>query len=108
MDHRPDQGPRGVVFTAVASGVPHFPNLGFVKLAEFVLRGQPQWDAIAIDSAMQGDHTIHVPLSRPLPVYVLYATAVAACDGTVSFYPDLYQHDATLERRLGLAPITRP
>lgn len=78
------------------------------ELAQFVLRGQPQWDAIAIDSAMQGDHTIHVPLSRPLPVYVLYATAVAACDGTVSFYPDLYQHDATLERRLGLAPITRP
>ena len=40
-------------------------------------------------------------------VFVLYATAVAMGDGTVSFYPDLYNHDATLERVLGLAAVTR-
>jgi murein L,D-transpeptidase YcbB/YkuD len=77
------------------------------ELAEFVLRGQEPWDAIAIDSAMRGDRTLHVPLTRPIPVFVLYATAVAAGDGTVSFYPDLYKHDAALERLLGLVSPAR-
>jgi murein L,D-transpeptidase YcbB/YkuD len=39
---------------------------------------------------------------------VLYATAVADADGTVSFYPDLYKHDALLEQALGLTPIATP
>ena len=77
-------------------------------LTEFVLRGQDPWDRAAIDSAMHGSRTLHVPIARPLPVFVLYATAVADGDGTVSFYPDLYRHDARLERALGLQAITAP
>lgn len=75
------------------------------ELAQLVLRGQEPWDAAAIDSAMHGDRTLHVPLARPIPVFVLYVTADASADGVVRFYPDLYKHDAALERRL--APLPR-
>lgn len=73
------------------------------SLAALVLRGQPGWDAAAIDSAMHGSRTVHVPIERPLGVFVLYATAVVATDGTVYFYPDLYGRDAILARALRAA-----
>ena len=76
-------------------------------LAEFVLRGQEPWDRVAIDSITTGDGTVHVPVVRPIQVVVLYATAAVAEDGTVRFYPDLYRHDAALERALGIAPVSR-
>jgi L,D-transpeptidase YcbB len=76
-------------------------------LAELVLRGQPSWDLAAILAAIDGTRTVRVPIARPLTVYVLYATTAASETGTVSFYPDLYGHDAALERALGLPPIPR-
>lgn len=69
-------------------------------LAELVLRGQSGWDATAIDAAMHGSRTVHVPIDRPLGVFVLYATTVVGDDGTVYFYPDLYGRDATIARAL--------
>ena len=77
-------------------------------LAELVLRDQAPWDRQAIDSAMNGEKTLHVPVVRPFTVYVLYATTLVDNQGEVRFYPDLYRHDATLERALGLEPITAP
>jgi len=77
-------------------------------LAELVLRGQAGWDREAIDSVARGTRTVHVPIARPVTVLVLYATAVTTDGGTVSFYPDLYRHDAALERALGLPAIPAP
>jgi murein L,D-transpeptidase YcbB/YkuD len=74
-------------------------------LAELVLRAQPSWDLAAILAAIDGTRTVHVPIARPVTVYVLYATAAASEKGAVSFYPDLYGRDAALERALGLAAI---
>ena len=74
-----------------------------VALAELVLRDQPGWGPAAIDSAMHGDRSIHVRVADPVAVFILYATAVARPDGSVSFYPDLYRHDAALARTLQLA-----
>ena len=74
-------------------------------LAELVLRGQETWDAAAVDAAMHGTGTIHVPIARPMVVYVLYATTTVDGAGTVHFHPDIYGHDATLERVLGLPPV---
>ena len=76
------------------------------ELAELVLRDQPPWNREAMDSVMNGDRTVHVPIVRPLTVFVLYATAAVDGTGEVRFYPDLYRHDAALERALGLPPIT--
>ena len=74
-------------------------------LAELVLRDQSPWTRGTIDSVMAGDTTVHVPIVRPLTVFVLYATAVVDATGDVSFYPDLYRHDAALEQALRLTPV---
>ena len=39
-------------------------------------------------------------IEAPIPVVLYYATAVAHRDGAVSFYADIYGHDAALERAL--------
>ena len=50
----------------------------------------------------------HVALPEPLPVYVLYMTAWAEADGTVSFAPDLYGHDAVHDMLLARARPAEP
>jgi murein L,D-transpeptidase YcbB/YkuD len=81
-------------------------------LAELVLRGQGAWDRTAIEAAMEDSaRTQHVRLSRPMVVYVLYATAVVDGAGAVHFYPDIYGHDRALDRVLGARdqePASRP
>ena len=75
-------------------------------LAEWVLAGQEGWDRVAIADAMTSEErSQRVSIARPLPVYVLYATAVAGENAPLRFYPDLYGHDAALARALGLAPV---
>lgn len=78
-------------------------------LAEFVLRGEPGWDRGRIDGMMRDVEgpMLRVTLSRPLPVYILYATVVVSEGGTAYFYPDVYGHDAALARALGV-PYAAP
>ncbi len=35
-------------------------------------------------------------LENPFPVVIFYTTVLAATDGTVSFYDDIYGHDEAL------------
>lgn len=63
------------------------------KLAQYVLRDQPEWTAEAIDAAMKSGQEKHVKLRTPIPVYILYKTAWVH-DGGVRFLKDLYGHDA--------------
>ncbi len=70
-------------------------------LAAWVLRDDPKWTRERIDQAMRsGPQDAHVTLPRPIPVLLVYATAVAPEDGTVRFFEDIYGHDATLEDAL--------
>lgn len=71
-----------------------------VSLALWTLRDQPGWTADRIRSAMYGEETIRVALSKPIPVLIVYGTAVVMEDGEVRFFEDIYGHDATLERAL--------
>jgi murein L,D-transpeptidase YcbB/YkuD len=41
-----------------------------------------------------------VPLSTPLPIVVMYATAVVCTDGPVHFFHDIYGQDAALRSEL--------
>lgn len=71
------------------------------ELAAWVLREYPQWPAEKIKAAMNGTKDdIYVTLKQPIPVLILYATAVVHEDGAVHFYEDIYGHDATLENAL--------
>lgn len=78
-------------------------------LAQRLLRDQAGWDSTAIETAMRQRRPRQVALTRPVPVHVLYATAVAREDGAIQFYDDIYGHDATLARQLRRGyPYQRP
>jgi murein L,D-transpeptidase YcbB/YkuD len=70
------------------------------RLAEAVLERQQGWDRARIDSAMHGHRTFRVNLELPIPVYVLYLTAMPDDRGDVHFSRDIYGHDAALIRAL--------
>jgi L,D-transpeptidase YcbB len=63
------------------------------KLAQYVLRDQPEWTEEDIDRAMTSGHEKHVKLKTAIPVYILYNTAWVH-DGGVRFLKDIYGHDA--------------
>jgi len=69
------------------------------KLAQFVLRNQPEWDAIKINKAMRARKPSIVDIKQKIPVLIFYNTA-SANKGEVDFYPDIYDHDSTLKSAL--------
>ncbi len=69
-------------------------------LAEMVLHDQPTWDRTRIEEAMARSTPTRIRITRPLGVFILYTTVVVD-GGIVRFYPDIYGHDASLQRRLG-------
>lgn len=72
-----------------------------VALAAWVLREQPQWTPEKIRAAMNGDRDdMYISLKTPIPVLILYTTAVVFENGDVHFFEDIYGHDATLENAL--------
>ena len=71
-----------------------------VALTAWVLRDNPEWTSERIHKAMNGDATIHVHLTNPIPVLILYSTAVVEENGEVHFFDDIYGHDAALEHAL--------
>jgi murein L,D-transpeptidase YcbB/YkuD len=58
------------------------------------------WDAERVERGLALKTETRVPLQNPIPVVIHYTTAVARADGTISFYEDIYRHDAALERAL--------
>lgn len=80
-----------------------------IDLAEFVLRGVSDndgaWTKERIVDAMQnGKNNRHVQLAAPIPVYLLYSTAIAGRAGEVRFFEDIYGHDAELLSALAKGP----
>ncbi|MCU0625463.1 MAG: L,D-transpeptidase family protein [Gemmatimonadaceae bacterium] len=74
-------------------------------LAAFVLRDERgDWTPDAIHAAMTAGRERRVPLARPHPVFIIYATAVPRRDGSVRFLDDVYGLDAELETLLARAP----
>jgi murein L,D-transpeptidase YcbB/YkuD len=47
-------------------------------------------------------------LPVPVPVFVVYQTAVADAGGTLQFYPDFYSRDAEIWRQLHKGARTEP
>ena len=71
-----------------------------VALAAWVLRDKPEWTVDRIRAVMNGDTTVQVNLAKPVPVLILYSTAVVEPDGEVRFFDDIYGHDALLIKML--------
>lgn len=74
------------------------------KLAEFVLDGQEGWDLQAIRGAMTATKTQRVSLKRSISVLFFYTTAFVDQDNKPRFYPDIYGHDAQLQKILNKPP----
>jgi L,D-transpeptidase YcbB len=70
------------------------------KLAAWVLKDDPSWTSERIQSAMNGTESLRVNLPRPIPIFVLYGTALVEQNGEVRFFDDVYGQDAKLERAL--------
>ena len=80
------------------------------ELAAWVLRGSPDWTLERVRAAMEsGPDDVTVKLERPIPVFIVYATALAYDEGEVRFYEDIYGHDAELARALAVGyPYPHP
>jgi murein L,D-transpeptidase YcbB/YkuD len=71
------------------------------ELTTWALRDNPGWPLQRVQQAMQsGSDDVTVKLVRPIPVFIVYGTAIAYPDGEVHFYDDLYGHDARLDAAL--------
>jgi L,D-transpeptidase YcbB len=71
------------------------------ELAAWVLRDNQGWPLERIRAAMQtGKDNVQVNLTNPIPVLILYGTAVVDEQNTVHFFDDIYGYDAELEKVL--------
>ena len=71
------------------------------ELAAWLLQDQPKWTLEKIRSAMQsGPDNQQVNLTRPVPVVIVYLTAIVEENGEVYFYDDIYGLDVTLNDAL--------
>ncbi len=71
------------------------------ELAAWVLRDNQGWPLERIRAAMQtGKDNVQVNLTSPIPVLILYGTAVVDEQNTVHFFDDIYGYDGELEKVL--------
>ncbi|HYM35615.1 MAG TPA: L,D-transpeptidase family protein [Steroidobacteraceae bacterium] len=74
-----------------------------VGLVEHVLRNEPgEWTRDKIEATMRDEssNNRHVFLTKPIPVLIVYGTAMALENGDVQFFEDIYGHDAKLMKLL--------
>jgi murein L,D-transpeptidase YcbB/YkuD len=70
------------------------------KMAEYLLRHQPEWTTEKISAAMRTDKEKWVTLKDPVPVFISYFTAWVDNDGLLNFREDIYGHDKRMAERL--------
>jgi murein L,D-transpeptidase YcbB/YkuD len=70
------------------------------KLAEYLLRNQPEWTTSTITQAMNASKEKWVTLNEGVPVLITYFTAWVSNDGLLNFREDIYGHDKRLALHL--------
>jgi murein L,D-transpeptidase YcbB/YkuD len=75
-------------------------------LASLALTNDAEDGLDRLNDAVASGETQTLALNRPLPVYLLYWTAIAGPNGTVGFRPDRYGRDAILLAKLARKPST--
>jgi murein L,D-transpeptidase YcbB/YkuD len=71
------------------------------ELSAWALRDRPEWNLEKVRAAMQqGKDNVQVNLPKPIPVLILYGTAVTDDHDAIHFYDDIYGHDASLRKAL--------
>ena len=68
-----------------------------LALAEYVLgNADSAWNIDQITAAMEGEDNQRINLIKPIPVMIVYGTAMPLESGVVQFFDDIYGHDAKL------------
>jgi L,D-transpeptidase YcbB len=70
------------------------------KLAEYLLRDQPQWTSEKITQAMNAGKEQYITLKDPVPVFIAYFTAFVSSDGKLNFRQDVYNRDSRLAKTI--------
>ncbi|HEY0730828.1 MAG TPA: L,D-transpeptidase family protein, partial [Chitinophagaceae bacterium] len=70
------------------------------KLAEYLLRNDPEWTSAKIDKAMNAGKESWVKLNEPVAVAITYFTAWVDKQGVLNFREDIYGHDKQLAKRV--------
>jgi murein L,D-transpeptidase YcbB/YkuD len=70
------------------------------KLAEYLLRDDPDWNEGNITKAMNSGKEKYVTLKQTIPVFIGYFTAWVDRDGKLNFRDDIYGHDKEMAEHL--------
>ncbi len=70
------------------------------KMANYLLKDDPQWSPENIDAAMNSGTEKYVKLKDPVPVLITYYTAWVDEKGLLHFADDIYDHDKTIMRKM--------
>ena len=70
------------------------------KLANYVLRNQPEWTPEKINEAMNSGEEKFVKIKDPVPVFITYYTAWVDEQGKLNFRDDIYRHDGSLMKKM--------
>jgi len=70
------------------------------KLANYVLRNQPEWTPEKISEAMNSGEEKYVKVKDPIPVVITYYTAWVDESGRLNFRSDIYGHDEKLAGKM--------
>jgi murein L,D-transpeptidase YcbB/YkuD len=73
-----------------------------VKMANYILRDQPEWTPEKIDEAMTSGKEKFVKVKEPVPVVITYYTAWVDENGQLNFREDIYGHDQDLATKMFL------
>jgi L,D-transpeptidase YcbB len=70
------------------------------KMAQYLLRNQPEWTPERIEEAMDSGSEKYVKLKNPVPVVITYYTAWVDERGQLNFRDDIYTHDRDLAAKM--------
>ncbi|HEX7906088.1 MAG TPA: L,D-transpeptidase family protein [Chitinophagaceae bacterium] len=70
------------------------------KMANYVLRDQPEWTPEKINEAMKSGEEKFVKVKNPIPVVITYYTAWTDENGKLNFREDIYGHDSRLAKKM--------
>jgi len=70
------------------------------KLAEWLLRNDPNWPTDKIVEAMNKTTEKGVKLKDPVPVFIIYYTSWVDDTGELNFRDDVYKHDSELMKKM--------
>jgi murein L,D-transpeptidase YcbB/YkuD len=70
------------------------------KMANYLLKNQPEWTPEKIRAAMDAGTEKYVKLKDPVPVVITYYTAWVDENGLLNFRDDVYDHDKKLAEKM--------